>query len=148
MKVRLTQKGYENLDGQIGSMFFKGGLTKDNVHPRDAVRMAATMACEWEDGSAINPAQVLLDTMNVSAPVVKKIEPEAPELPAAPKAPEVPKVPKATFTEEQLAKIADEKGIAGLREIAAPLGIKSNSIQGLIAAITEIAGVKQEQKTE
>lgn len=41
------------------------------------------------------------------------------------------------FTREELEKIADEKGIKGIREIADPLGLKSNSIVPLIDAILE-----------
>ena len=41
------------------------------------------------------------------------------------------------YTREELEKIADEKGIKGIREIADPLGLKSNSIVPLIDAILE-----------
>lgn len=44
---------------------------------------------------------------------------------------------QTTYTREELEKIADEKGIKGLREIADPLGLKSNSIVPLIDSILE-----------
>ena len=50
------------------------------------------------------------------------------------------------YTLEELEKIADNKGLKGLREVAKPLGIKGTSINGLIEAIMEVAGKPVEVK--
>ncbi len=42
------------------------------------------------------------------------------------------------FTEEELVAIADEKGIAGLRELATPLGLKGTSIATLMALLKSV----------
>lgn len=50
--------------------------------------------------------------------------------------PATPEGSKVKYTAEQLEKIADEQGIAGLRAIAEPLGIKARSIAELIKELS------------
>ena len=78
----------------------------------------------------------------------REVEPAPPlEMPEAPveaklvdAAPVIADLMAPAYTEEQLAAIADKQGIAGLREIAEPLGVKGNSIAGLISSILKAAG--------
>ena len=142
MKLRLKQHGFETYTGQMGVIFFENGVSTTDVDPRDSVRMSAVMQCEWENGDASNVAQWLLDNAETAAPILEShtgtesINP-APtdELPTDEQPAAEQPVSAPVYTEEQLAAIADEKGIAGLREIAEPMGIKNNSIRGLIADI-------------
>ncbi|MFW6855381.1 hypothetical protein ACODYM_29240 [Burkholderia gladioli] len=131
MKLRLTQPGWERYTGQMGVIQFVDGLSDNDVLPIDAVRMGAVMGCEWEDGKTSNVAQRLLDESGTPAPdleLQRQVEIErAIEL--------TPPPVERKYSPEELAAIADEKGITGLRDIAAPLGIKGNSISGLIEAI-------------
>lgn len=139
MKLRLTQAGFESYTGQMGVVFFEDGLSADDVLLIDGTRMAAVMGCEWEDGSAANVNQIYLDNMNTPAPDVTlaaHTEPEA----SVEEAIAAPAYIGVTYTETQLADIADAQGIAGLRDIAESLGIKGNSIRGLIDAIIKAAG--------
>ena len=53
-----------------------------------------------------------------------------------------PVVDSNLYTLEELSAIADAKGIAGLREIAGPMGIKSNSITGLIEELLKASAKK------
>lgn len=46
-----------------------------------------------------------------------------------------PMAPAVTHTAESLQALADAKGIAGLREVAAPFGVKNTSVKGLMAEI-------------
>lgn len=148
MKVKVTQEGFEGYTGQMGVTQFVDGVSINDVSPRDAARMSAVMQVHWEDGTSCNPAQRLLDEMNtaaahlvpfadnkdevVTAPVVEKVEVKKTE--------PVEKEAQA-YTREDLESIADAKGITGLREIGQPLGIKSNSINGLIEELLK-AGAK------
>lgn len=50
--------------------------------------------------------------------------------------------PVRLYTKEELEAIADEKGIAGLREISDPMGVKDNSIVGLIKEILQAQGAQ------
>lgn len=137
MKLRLTAPGWQTYTGQMGVIFFENGLSVADVLPVDAVRVAGVIGAEWEDGRPANVSQIYLDNMQTEAAVLK--DNREPEAPVEPKKEEVA-APAVTYTEEQLAEIADKQGIAGLREIADPLGLKGNSIAGLISAILKAAG--------
>lgn len=144
MKVRLTQAGFETYNGQMGVIFFENGLSLDDVSRMDAVRIAAVMSAEWEDGSNLSPTQSLLDNVHNAAPVVTESADES----AEPKAETTPPLSTEAveeqaspvqaaeaavrYTEAQLETIADEQGIAGLRAICDPLGIKGRAISELI----------------
>jgi hypothetical protein len=135
MKLRLTQLGFENYTGQMGVIFFKDGLSTADVLVVDATRMAAVMGCEWENGSPANVGQIYLDNMNTPAPLSGAAVERKDEVKNSAIEPSASVAFGVTYTEEQLAAIADEKGIAGLREISDLIGIKGNSIRGLIDAI-------------
>ena len=142
MKLRLTAPGWQTYTGQMGVIFFENGLSVADVLPVDAVRVAGVIGAEWEDGRPANVSQIYLDNMQTEAAIAKdNREPEAPvEAKLTDAAPLVADLMAPTYTEDQLAAIADKSGIAGLREIAEPLGIKGNSIAGLVAAILKAAG--------
>lgn len=139
MKLRLTAPGWQTYTGQMGVIFFENGLSVADVLPVDAVRVAGVIGAEWEDGRPANVSQIYLDNLQTEAAVMQdNRQPEAPVVESS-KVAQVT-TPEVTYTEEQLAEIADKQGIAGLREIADPLGVKGNSIAGLIASILKTAG--------
>lgn len=140
MKLRLTQKHYEAYTGQMGVVFFENGLSTDDVSTLDATRMAAVLGCEWEDGKPANIGQIYLDNMNTAPPSAETVA----AVPAKEK--KAPEKTGTQYTEDQLAEIADAKGISGLREISDTLGVKGNSIRGLIDAILKSSGAPQESK--
>lgn len=140
MRLKLLQAGFENYTGQMGVTFFQNGLSVNEVSEQDARRMAAVLQCETVDGESMNVAQKLLDSMNTEA-IVKNVdyasdEQKAEEQPQAPAEP----APQAKHTAESLAAIADEHGIAGIREVAEQFSLKGNSIAGLIDAILKAQG--------
>jgi len=151
-RIRLTQPGYEHYSGQMGILFFEDGLSTHPVPFKDANRMSAVMICEFEDGSSCNPAQRLLDTAHQEAVFGRETTDKAPddELPVSvsveepvlialdqPKQDQPILRSSVVYSREDLEEIADKKGIAGLREIATPLGIKSNSITNLIEELAK-----------
>lgn len=144
MKLRLTAAGWERYTGQMGVIFFEEGLSVGDVLAVDAVRVAGVIGAEWEDGTPANVSQIYLDNMHTEAKSVA--EQRQADLPDAPKTVDPDEAKNkaemlgVTYTEDQLAEIADKQGISGLRDIATPLGIKSNSIAGLIEAILKAAG--------
>lgn len=141
MKLRLTQAGFENYSGQMGVLWFENGLSTTDVKTIDAIRISAAIGAEWEDGSAANVGDMYLNNMDVPAYVGMAegaARDEAPQAEAPAQAAGAPS--GVTYTEEQLAQIADEKGIAGLREIGDPIGAKGTSIVGLIAEILKKQG--------
>lgn len=134
MKLRMTQKGFETYTGQIGVLFFENGVSTTDALDIDATRISAVMGCEWEDGTPANMGQRYLNSMNNPAPMtqVNPVSEHTPKHEA-----------KVLYTEEQLASVADAKGISGLREIADQLGIKGTSIRALIDTILKSNGAQQ-----
>lgn len=144
MKLRLTQAGFETYSGQMGVVMFENGLSVGDVLPIDAVRISAAIGATWEDGTAANVGEMYLNSMDVPAHVgggINSMTPPAPlevsnEGVLTDASASVEAAPAGqVWTEEALAKVADEKGIAGLRAIGDPLGAKGTSIVGLIAEI-------------
>lgn len=128
MKLRLIGGGFENYTGQMGVIQFVDGLSEGDVLVVDAIRVAGVIGAEWEDGTPANVSQFYLDGMNTAAvteTVANNVVP----------AEVVVKEPGSIYTEEQLTAIAAEQGIAGLRTIGDTLGVKGNSIVGLIESI-------------
>jgi hypothetical protein len=139
MKLRLTQAGFENYTGQMGVVMFKDGLSEGDVLPIDAIRISAAIGADWEDGSAANVGDMYLNNMDSPAFVGgSSSEASAPAEPQA-KTAQAP-ADGTTYSKDDLAKIADAEGIAGLRAIADPKGVKGTSIVGLIEAILKHQG--------
>lgn len=134
MKLKLTAVGYEAFTGLFGMIEFVEGVSADDVNPHIAKRVACIISVEWEDGTKVGVADALIANQNMTMPTE--------ELPPAP-VPELDAVVGTAWTEEELGKVADEKGIAGLREIAEPHGIKGNSIANLIKGIIEKSVTKE-----
>lgn len=142
MKLRITQKGWAGFTGHYGIVEFKDGVSIDHVSPIIAQRLAALIAVETvpEDGSApTNPSitQVILD--GAKKPADPKAEPPKLTTDAGVGVHERGKEGKP-YTRAELEKIASEKGINGLRDLAEPAGIKGTKIVALIEAILK-AGV-------
>jgi hypothetical protein len=140
MKLRLTDPGMQHYTAQMGAIFFVDGLSTTDVSRRDATRLAAVYRCEYEDGTNPNVAQHLLDSMHTEAVSTQATTVVTEHTPEPAPAAQAPAAGKPVFNESALAAIADEKGIGGLRDIAEPMGIKGNSIRGLIDALVKATG--------
>lgn len=135
MKLKLTAVGYENFTGLFGTIEYVDGVSVSDVMPQTAKRVACVISVEWEDGTKVGVADALIANQNTPAPDETAT--------IVPPVPEAPVVNTVAWTEEELGAVADEKGIAGLREIAEPHGIKGNSIAGLIKGIIEKSVAKE-----
>ncbi len=139
MKLRLTGKGFTNFTGQMGVNNFTDGLSDNEVHPAEALRIANVMGAEWEDGSSANTAQLYQESLHIEVDTSRHSIDVVPATQTENEAEATVVLPVA-FTRNELELIADTDGIAGLREIGNKLGIKSNSIVGMIDAIMEKTG--------
>jgi hypothetical protein len=136
MKIRLTQPGFDTYTGQMGTTFFVDGLSTADVRPQDAVRLAAQFLCEWEDGTTASVAQSLLDHSHSNLSNMPR-EINADEALAmiinANQAQESAFAMAAKkYGRAELEDIADKQGIKGLRAIGDAIGVKNNSVTGLI----------------
>jgi hypothetical protein len=139
--MTLRLKGlYENFTGDFGVLSFVNGLSTTEVTAIIGRRMGAIVTCETERGD--NPLDPNVDWEGVG--VLESVPPEYSrmwtvadqERMAAAANPETPVVaPAPAWTREMLEAIADKQGIAGLREISDPLGLKGTSIRKLIEEI-------------
>lgn len=159
MKLRITQKGFENYSGQMGMVLFRDGLSVYDVPNRQALALSSIFGCRWEDGTTVQIEKVL-------------VEPRAPVGRSTHLAPtdgtpeevrgddsgrtkyvqetiadsDVPVKATRLYTRFELEAIADKSGIAGLRKVAGPLGIRGTSINGLIEEILSVAGKDESHK--
>lgn len=159
MKLKLTGAGFENYTGQMGVVFFENGLSKYDVMPNDAIRIASTIGAVWENGDPANLGAIHTQNLMTPAPDIRQqsglellhsitghahlnadqvqqySDQVASLTTGVEKQESTAKKAEPKYTQEALEKIADESGIAGLREIAAEFDVKGNSIATLIKAI-------------
>lgn len=133
-RLRLIGKGFEKYTGAIGVTQFVEGLSVGTPHQMDVHRLTCTIGARWDDGSASSVGEGYEAAKNAPAPTVEE------QVAADNAAAAAAAGPGVTYTQEQLAAIADKDGIAGLRQIAEPLGVKANSIKALIDGIIKVAG--------
>lgn len=132
-RLKIVERGWAGYSGPFGGVEFKNGLSVGLVDEVTATRLGSIIRLERVDtgdqaGSAANHARAY----KVEAPIVTPI----PETDGATVQTPVPAAPPApAYTREELEKIADKDGIAGLRDIAAKFGVKGRGIVELIDEI-------------
>jgi hypothetical protein len=124
MKIKIIEAGWAGYTGHFGMIAFEDGVSVDEVSRADAAYLAGLVAIETLEGVNPSSTQALLDAHVNPAPVV----------PAPVHIPDAPVVARV-YTAEELAEVADQHGIRGIRAIAEPLGLKDNSIAELMAKI-------------
>ena len=141
MKIKLVEPGWENLTGQFGAYEFVDGVSVDDIPKSEASYLANLVRIETvEDGvEGKNPSstQLLLDTQAQPA--------ETKDLTTGEEQAAIDEKARAelgaklakVYTLEELQAVADAEGIAGLRAIAEPLGLKANSITALIEKVMQ-----------
>lgn len=138
MKLRMIDPAWAGFTGQMGEYEFVDGLSVDDIPDRAAQRLSAQFQMEYEDGSSSNPAQELINMRQMSVDDGVQLQNQNDTSISKAMAPKV-------WTRAELEDIADMKGIAGIREIADPMGLRSNAVAKLIAAILQAqSGVSTE----
>jgi hypothetical protein len=129
--LKILEAGFDKLTGDLGNIEFVDGISVNPVSKGDAHRLCAAVRCEMLDGTNPSPSGELVQGTNTPAPIL------VPLLVTEPLVEQGAKVETAVerYTREGLEVIADDKGIAGLREIAVPLGVKSKSVGELVDQI-------------
>jgi hypothetical protein len=156
MKLRLTQKGFEQYTGLFGIVEFKDGVSVDHVNHVERNLLRALVACEEFDDTQAPAEEQRAQGDESEQPTDASQEQGANQAGegegSGGNAPDTPaetqggseqagtdagegegKAP--VYTREQLEKVADAEGIAGLRKIAEQYGVKANSIAKLIDEI-------------
>lgn len=141
MKIRLVGNGYEAMNGFFGDVEFKDGVS---VHPVSAaqIRLFASITTieNAEDGTELGDnahfqSALKMEAVTFDLPTLAELEAQGQKVEVGQAVEQVQEAPEGTYTKEQLEAIADKGGIAALRDIADPLGIKGTSIGKIIMAI-------------
>lgn len=126
MKLRMLSDGWRDFTGQFGGFEFEDGVSVGDIPVRIAQRFASAMSFETLEGQNPSPAQRMIDMQHTVLSSTMNSESELTVTEAmAPK----------RWTLEELEQIASEDGIAGIRVIANPMGLKNNAIGKLIEMI-------------
>jgi hypothetical protein len=134
MKIRINEPAYKNFTGSIGAIDFVDGESVHDLSERDATRMGAiyNVVEVGNEDVQLGPHNQFNAALTVEAETVPIVYSERDE---KTKEIELAVVDSLAFTKEDLEKIADAKGIAGLREIADKVGVRGKSISALIDGI-------------
>jgi hypothetical protein len=140
VKVKIVEKGWETFSDNIGGVDFVDGVSVREITEYEIARIAGSIqVVNLETGKQLNDAATLSDNIGTvleprpDASVITQKQFDQLNANDAPTKPEI--VGAKVYTNDELLKIADEKGIQGLRDIAAPLGVKGRAIPELIENI-------------
>lgn len=142
-KLRITHAGWENFTGWLGPVRFENSVSVEPTTPQIINQLAAAVSMVEFDEDGVETiagvAHAMAEGRGLSYLEPTVLVPVTQAELDAEKARELAtkgKPPIEEFhTSESLLKIADELGMAGIREIAKPWGVKDRSIPKLIHAI-------------
>lgn len=142
MLIKIKSPGWDSYTGELGMAHFVNGVSVESISTREAYSIGSILNVveideHGNEGNPVSHAFDLVRQTQVTAPVTpprKRLSDLLAEQAAAEAEKPTPVAGKV-YTQEELEKIAADKGIAGLREIADPLKIKGTAIRTLIAEI-------------
>ena len=135
MKIKIVEKGYSKFNGNLSGVEFVNGVSVEGLNQQQVNQISAVLRVESVDGSSVGISESYVSNVNKPMPIVNSSveEVEVEEKEEAP-------VKKLEYDLDSLSVIADEKGIAGLRDIGDLYGVKSNSVSDLINKIIKAQG--------
>ena len=151
MKLKLIGKQFVNFTGQFGGIDWENGISVNDVNPIEANRIASIVGAKFLDGSDASECDKIISMKNMESPYrqtsrpltveeIKNFEKEKNKRPLDVEKENKSQPKKQTlkiYTREELEKIADEKGLNGLREVAVPYGVTANKVSSLIFKILD-----------
>jgi hypothetical protein len=141
MKIRLVGNGYHAMNGLFGDVEFKDGVSLYPVSPAQARFFASITTVEnAEDGQELGDnahfqSALNMEAVTVNLPTLAELEAQGTPAEVGQEEQKAQALPAGAYTKEQLEAIADKGGIAALRDIAEPLGIKGTSIGKIIMGV-------------
>ena len=134
-RLKITERGWENFSDYLAGVKFENGISVDPVAPAIANQLGSALRVEAiDDAAQVGNAAVLKAMHKQRAEVVP------PRGTPTEATTTTNKTETDKYTREQLEQIADEHGIAGLREIGEKYGIKGRGIVELINEILKAQG--------
>lgn len=147
--LKVVQKGYEGFTGPIGAYDFVDGVSVEKIplHVRDRLSAAFQMIEVEDDGSDSEALAGVASRLVLDRKLRLERTDPLPRQSAAEKAAENVRAVvgnekiKPLYTQAVLEAVASDKGIAGVRELAAVWGVRSKSIPDLIGQIINAQSV-------
>lgn len=145
--LKIVSKGWAGYNGQLNIITFKDGISTEPVIRRVADRIAAcvqVVECDADGNEGAEAVNVgvqhrLIDETASRAPIAKPLATQTEadkQMEARLDAARALTAPiDSLFTREDLEKIADEKGIKGLRDVADAWSVKGRGIPELIEKV-------------
>lgn len=135
-RLRIAERGWNNYTGHFGGVEFKDSLSVHPVDPVTATRLGSLIKLVKVDtDEQAGQSADLQRQSDVRAEIVAELPRVDGAKVTAPA--QVEQEDKPKYTREDLEKIADSEGIAGLRKIAEPMGVRGRGIVELIDEILE-----------
>lgn len=152
MKIKIVEPGYEGFTGMFGVVEFVDAVSVHDVSSAEINLLSSILRIVDAETDA-ETGKLAQEAFAMDKPAVVEYFPTLADLAAGvthgQAKSEAPVVQAKTYTQKELEVIADKKGIAGLREIADPMGLKGTSIGKLIQSILDHqSGVAFEEPTK
>ena len=170
-RIKITERGWNTFTGEIKGIRFVNGVSERHLMPHEAKYLGGVMRCVEINEFGAQKGQVgvsvdVAEMQNESMAQVKSLRAEQQKQAAlekeqkqAEKEAELAlarmKLEEGFFNRAQLEEIADRRGddggISGLRHIGDQIGVKSNSMEGMISGILKaqnemMAKLEEEQR--
>ena len=149
MRIKITEPGWAGFSDKIGAVQFTDGISDEDVPEQVLHNIAASIrVVEYRGETASGKERLGVQQGFAAAAVRNKDLPAPVEAPLAhaspnppPADPRLKPISTAKYSFNDLAAVADAKGIKGLREIGNEFGVSGRAINELIQTILK----KQEQ---
>lgn len=145
MTLKITQRGWENYNGNLFGVEFVNSESVGGYSHRQAGQIAALIQIEDENGKNPSVSQQIIDMKHTPMDQDMVRDMQTGELTTGAKINAAIEAKAKVWTVEELNEIADTKGINGVREVAEPLGVRGREIAALISGILKTNGPKEEQ---
>lgn len=151
--------GWDNYTGQIGDVHFVDGYSTEPLDRHQIYRISSSInllaAQRQEDGTFVTGD--LVGALYEVGDATKETPSDYKSLPTLEEigvdftdvgdgVPATNSPAKHSYTREQLAQIADEQGIKGLREVAEPFGVKGKSVEQIIDGMMTLVGEESNEQ--
>ena len=152
MKIKIIEPGYAGFTGLFGAVMFQDAVSVDHVAPWEINMISAIlMVVDADTDKEVGSLALQTSTMDSSASAV--YYPTLADIQAGVRLDSTPTEVAGSeistvYSQIDLERIADRDGIAGLRFIADPLGVKATSIVKLIEGIMLVQTDKTEAPAE
>jgi hypothetical protein len=137
-KIKIIEAGWAGYTGYLGSTEFVDGVSVNDISPLLAQQLSSVVSCrDVATDKDHNPAQIILSMADVAMDQDMPL----PDLAQIAASQVIEHGDAPLYTREALETLAEQGGIGALRELADPVGIKSNRIVTLIEAMLK-AGLR------